>query len=414
MLGPNSRSEQCTLGGMEPGLPSLWIDEADAPTLPPLSADAHRCDILVIGLGVTGTRAALELADSGHEVLAVDAHGFGHGATARSGGFLLVEHAIEYPARRDRFGAQAMRTIVEMARASHRYIESHFSAPAEHRRCSSLILPMEDDEREQATLARAAALLIEDGVPCQTGVSVPELHGYAPGICIPEDGEVHPGRLLAAMGRALMARDVACHRGRVLELDVEARRARTSEATIEYGAAIVAVNGWVHALLPEVPISPQRAQMLATKPMGPRTLAPVCYAGWGYDYFRQRDDGRVLMGGRRSLHRKDESTDRSVVTEPVQRDLERYLARHMPGMGPFEIEARWSGIMGFSPDELPFHSVLADGDGRPATHVIGGMTGHGLGLGPASGEALARAVTGDLGPEHERRLEVLDVARLWA
>lgn len=399
---------------MQAGLPSLWIDEAEGPVLASLDAGSHRCEILVLGLGVTGTCAALELTQRGHDVLALDAHGFGHGATARSGGFLLVEHAIEYPARRERFGAPAMRTIVEMGRASHAFIEERFAGPAEHRRCSSLILPMEDDDREQSTLAHAAALLQEDGVPCETGVRHPELHGFAAGVRIPEDGEVHPGRLLAAMGRELTDRGATVRRGRAIEIDAAARRVRTDTATIDYGAAIIAVNAWVHALMPEVPVSPQRAQMLATNPLGPRAIEAVCYAGWGYDYFRQRDDGRLLMGGRRNVHRKDEATDRSVVTPAVQRDLEAYLDRHLPGLGPFEVESRWSGIMGFSPDELPFHSVLADAGGAPTTHVIGGMTGHGLGLGPACGASIARAIAGASDPTDERRLDLLDAQRLWS
>lgn len=397
---------------MDPGAPSLWLDEAADTRLSPLETNTHCVDALVVGLGITGAAAALELAEAGLSVLAVDAHGLGWGASARSGGFLLVEHAIEYPARRARFGADRMKTVIEMARATHRMVETRFSSAAEHGRCGSLILPMQDDPEEQRTLAEAAKLLIEDGVPCEDGVALDTLEGFAPGVSIPEDGEVHPGRLLAAIGSEARQAGATLRHAVVTEIDPTQRRATTANATISYGVAIVAVNAWTQRLLPNIPVSPQRAQMLATRPLGPRTLHPVCYAGWGYDYFRQRNDGRMLIGGRRHLHRDAEATERSVPTDAVQADLETYLARHLAAWGPFEVEARWSGTMGFSPDELPFWQPLDDADGNPSTHVLGGMTGHGMGLGAVCGQTIARRSHRELDGAETRRTELLHARRL--
>lgn len=397
---------------MDPGAPSLWLDEASDTRLPPVDTGTQSVDAVVIGLGITGASAALELAEAGLSVLALDAHGLGWGASARSGGFLLVEHAIEYPARRARFGVERMRTVIEMARSTHALVESRFAAAAEHSRCGSLILPMADDPEEQRTLAEAGRLLSEDGVPCQVGVVRDDLEGFAPGLSIPEDGEVHPGKLLAAVGAEARRAGAELRQGLVTELHPKQRIVTTVDATISYGIAIVAVNAWTRRLLHDVDIEPQRAQMLATRPVGPRTLEPVCYGCWGYDYFRQRNDGRVLVGGRRHLHRDSETTDLSAPTDPVQRDLEAYLNRHLRAFGPFEIEARWSGIMGFSPDELPFWDTLPDSEGNPSTHVLGGMTGHGMGLGAISGLTVARSCHRSLSDLEQRRLDLLHADRL--
>ena len=397
---------------MDPSAPSLWLDEASDTRLPPVDTGTQSVDAVVIGLGITGTSAALELAEAGLSVLGLDAHGLGWGASARSGGFLLVEHAIEYPARRARFGVDRMRTVIEMARTTHALVESRFAAAAEHSRCGSLILPMADDPDEQRTLAEAGRLLAEDGVQCQLGVVRDDLEGFAPGLSIPEDGEVHPGRLLAAIGAEARRSGANLRHGLVTELRPQQRVVTTADATISYGVAVVAVNAWTRRLLPDIDIEPQRAQMLATRPVGPRRLEPVCYGCWGYDYFLQRNDGRILIGGRRHLHREAETTDRSVPTDPVQHDLEAYLGRHLPSFGPFEIEARWSGIMGFSPDELPFWDTLEDSEGNRSTHVIGGMTGHGMALGAVSGQTLARRCHRELTAVEQRRLDLLHADRL--
>lgn len=398
---------------MDPGAPSLWLDEAPGTRLRPLDTGTHAVDAVVVGLGITGVSAALELAEAGLSVLAVDAHGLGWGASARSGGFLLVEHAIEYPARRARFGVERMRTVIEMARSTHALIESRFATAGGHARCGSLILPMADDAEEQRTLAEAARLLAEDGVPCTTGVKHEELAGFAPGLSIPEDGEVHPGKLLAAIGAEAIAAGATLRRALVTELHPKQRLVTTADATISYGVAVVAVNAWTRRLLPDIDVRPQRAQMLATRPVGPtRSLGPVCYGCWGYDYFRQRDDGRILLGGRRHLHRDTEATDDSIVTDAVQSALDRYLDRHLAAFGPFEIEARWAGTMGFSPDELPFWEALEDYEGNRSTHVLGGMTGHGMGLGAVCGQTVARSSHGELSSTETRRLELLHVDRL--
>ena len=398
---------------VDPGASSLWLDESPASHLPALDPGSHTADAVVIGLGITGASAALELAEAGLSVLALDAHGLGWGASARSGGFLLVEHAIEYPARRARFGRARMQTIIEMARASHQMIEQRFGEEAEHQRCGSLILPMAEDSHEQQTLSDAAALLQEDGVPCSLGSGHEGLEGFGPGLSIPEDGEVHPGRLLSAVGAEARRAGATLRQALVTTLDPTQRKVVTADATINYGVAVVAVNAWTQRLLPDIDIQPQRAQMLATRPIGPsRTLGPVCYGCWGYDYFRQRDDGRMLIGGRRHLHRASEATEASTPTRPVQDDLEAYLARHLSAFGPFEVEARWSGIMGFSPDEIPFWQALPDSTGASSTHVLGGMTGHGMGLGAICGQTIARTCHRELNEVERRRTRLLDADRL--
>lgn len=398
---------------VDPGAPSLWLDESPNSQLPALPSGTHTVDAVVIGLGITGASAALELAEAGLSVLALDAHGLGWGASARSGGFLLVEHAIEYPARRERFGRERMQTIIEIARASHRMIEQRFAKAAEHKRCGSLILPMAEDEAEQQALAQAAELLQADGVPCSQGITIEGLKGFAPGLMIPEDGEVHPGRLLAEIGSEAQRAGAKLRQALVTEVHPEQRLIKTADATVSYGVAVIAVNAWTQRLLPNIDVRPQRAQMLATRPVGPRrTLDPVCYGCWGYDYFRQRDDGRMLIGGRRHLHRDSEGTEDSTPTPAVQADLEAYLARHLAAFGPFEVEARWSGIMGFSPDELPFWEPLVDSEGTPCTHVLGGMTGHGMGLGAICGQSIARSCHRELNAVEQRRTELLHADRL--
>ena len=124
-----------------------------------------------------------------------------------------------------------MQTVIEMARSTHALIESRFAVAGGHERCGSLILPMADDGEEQRTLAEAARLLAEDGVSCTTGVEREDLIGFAPGLSIPEDGEVHPGKLLAAIGNEAIAAGATLRQALVTELHPKQRLVTTADAT---------------------------------------------------------------------------------------------------------------------------------------------------------------------------------------
>ena len=71
---------------MSDSVSSLWQQTAiDFPQLAQLSGD-FVADVTIIGAGFTGLRAALELAQQGMDVVVLDAHEPGWGASGRNGG----------------------------------------------------------------------------------------------------------------------------------------------------------------------------------------------------------------------------------------------------------------------------------------------------------------------------------------
>ncbi|MEM0963785.1 MAG: FAD-binding oxidoreductase, partial [Bacteroidota bacterium] len=177
-----------------------------------------------------------------------------------------------------------------------------------------------------------------------------------------------------------------------VELDgTSVRLSASSGSSVVADRVLLALNAGLPRLLPELApaVRPVRAQMLATAPLPPRLPAPV-YSHEGYFYVRQRADGRVLVGGARHLHREAEVGYEDATTDMVQTDLERYLERHV-GLCDVEIERRWSGTMGFSPDELPALGVVP---GVPGAFWAAGFTGHGMGYGLRFGLLAARHVLG--------------------
>ncbi len=151
---------------------------------------------------------------------------------------------------------------------------------------------------------------------------------------------------------------------------------------------ILATNAWTVELLPSIPITPVRAQMLASAPAPPLIPCPV-YAHWGHRYWRQLEDGSVLVGGFRDRAAAEEVGYGLGTTALVQGHLDNQL-RALGAAA--EVTHRWSGTMGFSADGLP---LVGRPPGLRRIHVCAGYTGHGMGLAVSAAEALTRHVLDD-------------------
>jgi glycine/D-amino acid oxidase-like deaminating enzyme len=114
--------------------------------------------------------------------------------------------------------------------------------------------------------------------------------------------------------------------------------------------------------------------MLASAPAPEVNLDRPAYANRGFQYWRQLEDQRVLVGGWRDTA---VDAERGYVEEPtpgVQAALEAHL-RALSVTVP--VERRWAGIMGFTPDGLP---LVGEVPGFAGVYICGGYTGHGMGF----------------------------------
>ena len=107
----------------------------------------------------------------------------------------------------------------------------------------------------------------------------------------------------------------------------------------------IATNGFAKELLPEINLQPARAQVLITKPIKNLHIQGTFHLDQGYYYFRNIDN-RILFGGGRNLDFKTEETTEFAQTKLIQNKLETLLKTTILPDTNFEIDHRWSGIMG--------------------------------------------------------------------
>lgn len=121
---------------------------------------------------------------------------------------------------------------------------------------------------------------------------------------------------------------------------------------------LIATNGFAKELL-DVDVSPARAQVVVTKPIPNLKIKGTFHLDKGYYYFRNIND-RILLGGGRNLDFTGETTTELGVTDQIQKRLEELLRSTILPDIPFEIEHRWSGIMGVGNQKKPIVTKLAE------------------------------------------------------
>src|SRR5690606_1817168 len=144
----------------------------------------------------------------------------------------------------------------------------------------------------------------------------------------------------------------------------------------------ITTNGFASQFLEE-DIKPARAQVLITKPIENLPLKGTFHLDKGYYYFRNIHN-RILFGGGRNLDFNAEQTTAFGLTDLVQKHLEQLLKGViLPGI-PFEIEQRWSGIMGIGSQKKVLVKPISE---RVYCGVrLGGM---GIAIGSMVGKQLA-------------------------
>ena len=118
----------------------------------------------------------------------------------------------------------------------------------------------------------------------------------------------------------------------------------TNQFTISCNKLFIATNGFSESIIQEK-VVPARAQVLITKPIKNLKVIGTFHFQQGYYYFRNIDD-RILLGGGRNLDFHAENTNEFGVTDTIQSKLEQLLTEVILPQSNFEIEQRWSGIMG--------------------------------------------------------------------
>ena len=371
--------------GTEPT--SLWWAQPPAP-FPALHEEID-AEVLVIGGGIAGVTLAFTLVEQGAVVALLDSGPIAGSASGRNAGFLLAAPADPYPQAIEFWGRPAARAVLEIGRRSHtriRELVERLGIDCEYRKNGSVRVARTEEEAEE--YRASLPLLQADGfamreMPLAEAVPGAAASKFVAAFLTAEDGEIHPVRLTHGIARAAESKGVHLHGHSALR---SARwsaclwTAETAGGAVRARTLVLCTNGFTPLLCPALGelIVPRRGQMLSTAPIGREVAPRPTYAQYGYQYWRQTPDTRLVIGGWRDLDFDGESGFEDEPTPKIQGGIETGLAELVPeGVA---IEHRWAGTMGFARDGRPLVGWL---DAEHHLAIAAGYTGHGMSMAPA-------------------------------
>jgi gamma-glutamylputrescine oxidase len=379
-----------------------------APAHAPLPAGEHACDVAVVGGGLAGVSAAIELCQRGFAVTLIEAREIGHGASGRNGGQAIYGLACDITTIEDQLGRDAAKQVFAMSvEALHLIREriARFDIDCDWR---DGYLGVAMNTRKARALRDEVELLAArydhplrwiDRADLPQWIASPR---YVAAAHDPRSGHLHPLKYVRGLARGAAALGVSLHeqtslRSLTNHTDGVALRTDTG-ATLRARHVLLAGNVYLQALAPQVApqlssrIMPVGTYIVCSQSLHPevaRSLIPcgaaVCDNNFVLDYFRTTPDNRLLYGGRVSYSTRT----------PI--NLAGSMARRMqttfPQLAGVQVPYAWGGFVDISMSRAPDFGRLADFGQR--VYYLQGFSGHGLALTGLAGKLVAEAIAGD-------------------
>jgi gamma-glutamylputrescine oxidase len=369
------------------------------------------CDVAVVGAGLAGLSAAIELADRGYSVAVLEARQVGWGASGRNGGQAIAGLACDQSVIEAQLGREASRQVWDMTLEAIRLIgqrRERFGIQCDWRPGYMGLAVNERKARElrvwqtqmQADYGYDTTWISPEDMP--RWIASPHYHS---GIHDALGGHLHPlkyslgtARAAAGLGVRIFEQSpvTALEHGSIVRL-------QTAQGSVRASHVLLAGNVYLQGLAPalESRVMPVGTYIVASESLEPelaRSLIPsgsaVCDTNFVLDYFRPTVDNRLLYGGRVSYS--------TATPMNLAASMQRRMARTFPQLQGTKIEFAWGGFVDISMNRAPDFGRLADLQPRPAAvrdhanvYYLQGFSGHGLALTGLAGKLVAEAIAGD-------------------
>ncbi|ODT30020.1 MAG: oxidoreductase [Kaistia sp. SCN 65-12] len=377
-----------------------WYEDSAGPrpVYPALDGD-RQADVVIVGGGFTGLSAAAHLAKAGADVVLIEAHRFGDGASGRNGGQFGTGQRAWAEEMEAEYGFSRAKVLFDLAEEAKAHVLDFAAANEIDIDFVPGQLSVAHRKRHvDAYKAHADIMANRFGYPHisfmdarETAERLGSTH-YFGGVRDTGTGHIHPLKLVTGTARAAAkagahlfeqtaATGIAANGGKV--------RVATRSGTVTARKCLVAVNAYGGALEPvsAAHIMPIGSFIGATVPLD--AYPQVLPGGEAVDdsrfvvrYFRKSKDGRLLFGGREIYAVSDPSD--------IHVGIRKQIAEIYPALKDVEITHGWGGYVGITMPRKPFVREI-----MPNVIAAGGYSGHGVMLSNFVGRLYAETVAGN-------------------
>jgi gamma-glutamylputrescine oxidase len=384
---------------------SYYAATAERPAARTPLSGSVASDVAVVGGGLAGLSAALELAQRGFAVTLLEAREIGSGASGRNGGQAIHGLACDLSVIESQLGREDAHRVWDATIEALDLVRARVATHAIACEWRDGQLSLATSARKGAALSAWADRLDRDyGYPLQR-IGPNEVRQwiasarYHSGVFDPRSGHLHPLKYTLGLARAAAGAGVRIHEhSEVRAIDHgPVARLHTAGGEVTANHVLLAGNVYLQGLVPalEARIMPVGTYIACTERL-PRaeadalipSRAAACDTDVVLDYFRTSDDDRMLYGGRVSY---STATPRNLAER-----MRRRMVGTFPQLAGRRIEFAWGGFVDISMNRAPdFGRLPAGGARAPNVYYLQGFSGHGLALTGLAGKLVAEAIAGD-------------------
>ena len=364
----------------------------------PLSG-AIRCDVAIVGAGLAGLGAALELSERGLDVVVLEAREIGWGASGRNGGQAIHGLACGQDVIEAQLGLADSRKVWDMSIEALDILRERIAKHGIECDWRDGFIGVATNARKGAALAQWADE-IEDKYAYPLARVAPADMGqwvasgrYHSAIHDPRSGHLHPLKYVLGLARAAAAAGVRIFENTEVASLVQdgGVTLKTANGEVRAGRALLAGNVYLQDVAPalESRIMPVGTYIVCSEPMDAAladslipTRSAVCDTDFVLDYYRTTNDQRMLFGGRVSYSTKTPAN--------IRESMRRRMVDTFPQLASTKIEFAWGGFVDITMNRAPdFGRIGAN------VYYLQGFSGHGLALTGLAGRVVAEAKTTD-------------------
>jgi gamma-glutamylputrescine oxidase len=371
---------------------------------PPLQG-GRSCDVAVVGGGLAGLSAALELAERGFSVTLLEARQLGWGASGRNGGQAIHGLACDQTVIEEQLGLHEAKRVWGMSIEALDLLRQRI---ARH----DIACDWRDGYLGLATNARKGRELQDwaermDRVYGYVQQHIPPAEmprwiasdRFHSGVFDARSGHLHPLKYTLGLGRAAAAAGVTIHEKTPVQSlqPGETVCLRTAQGQLQAKHVLLAGNVYLQGVAPQLEsrIMPVGTYIACTERLHDAladslipSRAAVCDTNFVLDYFRTTNDQRLLYGGRVSY------------STATPMNLAESIRQRMVGsfrqLASAKVEFAWGGFVDISMNRAPDFGRLSAAGGYAANvYYLQGFSGHGLALTGLAGKLVAEAIAGD-------------------
>jgi len=364
----------------------------------PLSG-AIRCDVAIVGGGLAGLSAALELSERGLDVVVLEAREIGWGASGRNGGQAIHGLACGQDVIERQLGLADSRRVWDMTIEALDMLRERIAKYAIECDWRDGFLGVATNARKGVQLTGwADEIESKYGYPL-TRVALQDLPKwiasarYHSAIHDPRSGHLHPLKYVLGLARAAAAAGVRIYEH--TEVTTLAQGAgvtlTTAAGDVRAAQVLLAGNVYLQDVAPalESRIMPVGTYIVCSEALDPAlvdslvpTRSAVCDTDFVLDYYRPTNDNRMLFGGRVSYSTKTPAN--------LQESMRARMVDTFPQLASAKIQYAWGGFVDITMNRAPdFGRIGAN------VYYLQGFSGHGLALTGLAGRVVAEAMTAD-------------------